>query len=81
MSVTPTESLKTWESAFIAYLRDSNYHNTQLRENNIKNIYNMLFVYECRNKNMGEPPQIEDLMIFMIENGTLSRENDVYRLC
>lgn len=80
MSVTSTDSLKTWESAFIAYLRDSNYQNTHLKENNIKNIYNMLFVYECRDKNMGEPPHIEELIMFMIENGSLSRDNDVYRL-
>lgn len=80
MSNKSTDSLQFWDSAFVAYLRDSNYHNTELKENNIKNIYNMLFVYECRNKGLGEPPQIDELVSFMIENGSLSRENEVYKL-
>lgn len=69
--------MDAWSAAFLAFLRGSNYQNVQMKTGNIKNIFNLLFVPETRTKDLGQPPSIDSLIQYMIENGALSCDADM----
>lgn len=71
--------MEEWSNAFYSFLTDTKYQDTKLKKHNLNNIYNLLFLpsySEGRNLNMGQPPLLDNLILYMIENGKLMADGD-----
>lgn len=69
-----------WSKEFLAFLRDANYQNTTFKIHNLTNLFNLLFLPECRHKHLGQSPSPDSLIQYMKENGCLSAEGEDLRI-
>lgn len=71
--------MEDWSNAFHSFLIDTKYHDIKMKKHNVNHIYNMLFLpsrLEGNNLNIGQPPLLDNLILYMTENGKLMADGD-----